>query len=173
MEAVHPAKRMRSGSHSKDGTGLASCIPRPPAMDMGTGMGIVVPPTAAATATATPPTPPTPPTPLMAVHVPRPTLMDMDRQESSASLAFEASAFVETFVDEATAAPSSPTLLSSESSEGSDSSGSESDVAAVLAPGELARGCTFDEACRMLLENAPYGDEDHPQAGDGPCALEW
>ena len=107
--------------------------------------------------------------------------MDTDGHSSDSladSLTDEAEALVEAFVHDATAAtiaPASPSSSSESDSSGADgsgaeSSGSESDIAELFGPGELARGCTFDEACRMLLENenAPCGEE---APHGSPCAL--
>ena len=190
MEAVHRTKRMRSGSYSatKDDEGLSSCIPRPPtAMGMGMGLAATVPvpvpmPVPAVSSMA----PAANSTAMRAVqrsyYAPHaaphaaPARMDTDVHADEA----EAEALVEAFVHEATAAPPSP--APSSESDGADeerascSSGSDCDAdcepaAELFGPGELARGCTFDEACRMLLDTVPDGGDE--EATDGPCALDW
>jgi len=165
-EAVHRSKRMRSGSYTKDDKGLSSCIPRPPAgISMNIGMAASVPVSAATTAATA-----------QSWHVPHYTgphatgvRMDTD------VYADKAEAVVEAFVHETTGASSSPPPSSE--SDGADeehsscSSGSECDTTELFNPGELARSCTFDEACRMLLESVPDVGDD--EANDGPCALDW
>lgn len=161
-----PRKRLRSGSYNKDkDEGFASCIPRVPAVSASAG-ALSVPglPLAAM-----------PPPAYFPPHYPAhaATTMAMDMDASASASIQRASP--------ALATATSDSDDEQERSSVSSSSGSESDTefaTELLGPGELERGFTFDEACRMLLDTG--GDDDAEDdvaeatgSPDGPCPLDW
>ena len=163
---------MRSGSYTKDAK-LASCIPRPsvpidalciPApigMPLATAAGMNMNMHAAAATPVRQPAAPQRPS-YFPTHYEAGVSVGMDMDAHAHAQA--ASAVSESEEEE-------------RDSDCSNSTGSESDAAEValatelLAPDELTRGCTFDEACRMLLDVVDGAVDD--EAGEGLCTLDW
>ena len=152
---------MRSGSYNKDKE-FASCIPRVPTL-AASAAALSVP---RVTLAALPPPsyfPPHYPGEIAgAADASAATTMAIDMDGSASPAAAAAAAFDSDDEQERSSFSSS---------------GSESDTefaTELLGPGELERGCTFDEACRMLLDTGPDDDaEEATESPDGPCALDW